>query len=466
MEIEYRREARKTFLQLAGTKTGTGYEERMMQHIRQASLLPFHVSYEGTEKRYCYEISSLQPLERLAVCGKVTEEVLTVLILQLDHALSELEKYMLPGSDLLLLPQTVYLEPEEEKVQFCAVPEGGYSFAEQMQALCLFLLPHLTAGSEAVLLCHRMYQASFQENFSSGELLRFISEKSEGCKRKAAETELIRAVSEAVPKEVAAAGENAATGFGGMAGREAIREGIGEPEEGFAGGGKETTDRARFSFSGWRGKLPQIAVCLAILCAAPAIVFLLRGSAAVLRMLPVFCAVDIGLVLYLLLNHVERGKRREMTEEEYPEIPEALPEENYRALAEAEAFPAERQREGMKEWEMEKPFPPGRQSWEHEKQGEEQHSLIPFNKALPSILLDHFPFVIGKNKKTADFALQDERVSRMHLQFHKEGDAYYMTDLNSANGTKLGEYLLNANETVQVQPGQEISIAGIGYVFM
>ena len=455
MEIKYRREARKTFMHLGSTGDGTGYEERMMQHLRHENLLPFHIDYAENEKRYYYEISALQPLERIAEQGGITACKLKMLILQLDHILGVLEKHLMSDAALLLHPQTIYLDQEQERFRFCTVPGGNYHFTEQMRALCLFLLPHFTEGSDAVLICHAMFKASLKENFSSRQLLCLLFEQHKPVQQTEPETERITEIG-VNEKE---------TEINWKEDQEKHQE---KHQE------KNGTERNMPVLVSAVGGLRQILICLAIFLTAPVIIFLLRGREAVMRMLPVFCVAGIGLLLYFLLQYIEKKKQTD-GEEVREHEPKALTFHKgdvtgFGYSEEGHGYPQGSDR-GSIPLEENKTEESGstfstRQLWEIERNAGTDRRLVPLNKELPEILLDHFPFIIGKNKQSSDFALRDERVSHIHLQFCKEGEQYFMTDLNSANGTKLGEYLMNANETVPIQPGQEISIAGIGYVFV
>ena len=74
--------------------------------------------------------------------------------------------------------------------------------------------------------------------------------------------------------------------------------------------------------------------------------------------------------------------------------------------------------------------------------------------------------MIGKDSRFSDHVIRDGRVSRMHLEIDHAGDQYFLTDLNSTNGTTVAGRRLNANERALLSPGDEISLGGVGYVFM
>ena len=74
------------------------------------------------------------------------------------------------------------------------------------------------------------------------------------------------------------------------------------------------------------------------------------------------------------------------------------------------------------------------------------------------VLLRKFPFYIGSAKEFADFIPTVEGVSRIHCCINKRDNNYYISDLNSTNGTYLNgkevipgkEVLLSANDELKI----------------
>ncbi len=82
------------------------------------------------------------------------------------------------------------------------------------------------------------------------------------------------------------------------------------------------------------------------------------------------------------------------------------------------------------------------------------------------ITIKNFPFVIGKLKKNVDYCLEKEVISRYHAKITKEGDCFYITDLNSTNGTTLNKEALMTYQQKELKPGDEVSFANIRYLFI
>lgn len=77
----------------------------------------------------------------------------------------------------------------------------------------------------------------------------------------------------------------------------------------------------------------------------------------------------------------------------------------------------------------------------------------------------YYPFVIGKHKELADYVLDYKTVSRFHLRLDRTEDKITVTDLNSTNGTTVAGVLLAVNETAELNPGDEVRIADLRFVW-
>jgi FOG: FHA domain len=74
------------------------------------------------------------------------------------------------------------------------------------------------------------------------------------------------------------------------------------------------------------------------------------------------------------------------------------------------------------------------------------------------IALTQFPFIIGRLE--GSLIIKDANISRRHAQITYEvaNRSYFITDLNSSNGTRLGEQRLAAGQPVQLTRGAVIGL--------
>ena len=79
--------------------------------------------------------------------------------------------------------------------------------------------------------------------------------------------------------------------------------------------------------------------------------------------------------------------------------------------------------------------------------------LVSAGEENEDIAVGYVPFVIGKHTGLADYILNKSTVSRFHVRITEEDGQYFLTDLNSTNGTKVNGRLLAANEKVVLSQG-------------
>ena len=81
------------------------------------------------------------------------------------------------------------------------------------------------------------------------------------------------------------------------------------------------------------------------------------------------------------------------------------------------------------------------------------HILVSAKPENGDIPVGYVPFVIGKHTGLADHILDKPTVSRFHVRIMEKGGDYFLTDLNSTNGTKVNGKLLAANEEIMLKEG-------------
>lgn len=82
----------------------------------------------------------------------------------------------------------------------------------------------------------------------------------------------------------------------------------------------------------------------------------------------------------------------------------------------------------------------------------------------PDLRITKDSFLIGKKKDAVDGWLKVRGISRIHSRISKEDDCYYLTDLNSTNGTFLNGGRLEVHEKARLRPGDCVGFADIRYI--
>ncbi len=95
-----------------------------------------------------------------------------------------------------------------------------------------------------------------------------------------------------------------------------------------------------------------------------------------------------------------------------------------------------------------------------------EHKLYALDKKNKKhIELTKFPFTVGKMAGCVDCVLPDDSVSRIHARFEKVGDVIQLTDMNSTNGTYRNGLRMQPQETVEIEPGDEIRFGKLNYCY-
>lgn len=86
------------------------------------------------------------------------------------------------------------------------------------------------------------------------------------------------------------------------------------------------------------------------------------------------------------------------------------------------------------------------------------------NPSCPDLRITKDSFLIGKKKDAVDGWLKVRGISRIHSRISREEDCYYLTDLNSTNGTFLNGGRLEVHEKARLRPGDCVSFADVRYI--
>jgi len=98
------------------------------------------------------------------------------------------------------------------------------------------------------------------------------------------------------------------------------------------------------------------------------------------------------------------------------------------------------------------------------KKPEKEPSLIS-EESGEVIYLRKFPFYVGSLPEYMDYVIQKDTVSRFHAKFIKTERGIALVDLNSTNGTKVNDGMLNVQEQRVLAEGDRIAFAEAGFSF-
>jgi len=408
------------------TGKNDGYTMRMISGNKIPGLLGVQEKWLDGVSMFYYDITSKQPLSRLAERRKMTGFEIRMLLSDLILVLRQMERFLLDEQRICLRPEYIYIEPETYHGNFCIIPGYCSDFPKEFLDFAQYILDHADhSDGEAVILAFSVFRESRKENFGVEDIEKCLGKENNS--------------KNSVEPSVEGFAEYQAEEGPGIPEREIDLQIIQNEEV-----DGRISQRIFYLFI-LAGMIAIPLICIGVF----GINFLFRWKWALLAIEILLAAV--GLFIFGFVNNEnEYGTRQEKTTE--TELGELI-------------------------WEMTeeiegKKTGPSANTLDLESDDEMQTVLLISQTDLcekrkllslserREIPINYFPFLIGKNKGLVDFCLNEPGVSRLHAKLEKEGKEYYITDLNSTNGTKINGQLLEANEKRQLRIGDELEFAG------
>lgn len=454
-EVEYKREMNRNYMvMLPDTDGNERYAIRMFTDNQIPGFLPFHEKRTNGERRYYYDITSKQPLKRILECRNLTGEELEQLISALLFSLRQVERFLLNESCISLKPDYIYIDPDTFKCFFCYIPGKWTDFSQSLCELSQCLLDHINhRDGDAVVLAFAFFKECRKENSGVEDIERCLE------KRTGRESE-----------EFSKEGHGERINFNRVQGRLGgtktadVKENVKSDDNEKSGGERSIPGRVKEEEKdtvpyeqtdmGERGRTHVLRMILiAAMAAFPVIAVAVWGLQGLVQYKWILGASEVmlGTILFMI-SSVSSGIKRADKSGDEKEQKEEPWEVYFREEDDIEKPEREEELFQTGEEEMQTVLLSARPA------AQEYRRLVSVTGNL-EIPIGYFPFLLGKSKEMADFCLNEPGVSRLHVKLEKSSGGYFITDLNSTNGTRVNGKLLEANETCPLPLDSEVEIA-------
>lgn len=418
MKISYRREMKHNYLIIdPEALIWRNYECRMLAGNTIDGVLRFQLRQVDDEIRFYYEITSRQPLSRMLEGRLIRGAEIRHLVLGISGILDRMEQYLLREGSVLLDPEYIYVDPETFRIWLCLVPGLDRDFPKDYGKLLEYLLGKVDhQDKETVVLAYGLYQETRKENYGMEDILRLLWPVQEKCEE----------VSEYEEKEqesrITDQTQNEDVTHDRMIGKWGRESGSRE---------LEFDKRKKKDKKGFWARLCR-----------------------------------------WIRSVVGRTRESEADSGSNDVIWKDLFREESRDEHQKTVFKDERQRQDHIEVSQEeyREAPLGRNTALLADlsldSGAGNRWLRALDLEMEDIEIGYCPFVIGKQENLADYLLQRETVSRLHVRIDQRDDKWMIQDLNSTNGTMVAGKLLENNESAEIHIGDEVRIAEFRYQFV
>lgn len=454
-----------------GQEAEEDYTTRMLLENKIPGLLPVMCRNHMGENQYCYEINSLQSLDRLYEKQEIGYEALYQLLMGCIRVIEKLEEYLLDGTQIVLHPEYIYVHMETNEPFLVCYPEYHGDIRHSFIAFMDYLLTKIDHTQEqAVWLGYQVYRYTRNPNYVLSEVKELLYKAQK--RRQEEKSEIAYQEADTWKKEMV-------NDYVGSRGTEDVEPCSHRIEEEVLDDDVKDTDEenAKVAKKGsWRKNIWGGVLCVLLVCSAAAIIF---GS-KLLKLTPLSQKQEIRLygaigmsvtaAVIFFASLVKRWKQEmqieELAVEEEDEVfyweqdieeshrveSNIVSEKKNNTLGEKTCMGQTSQLVGAtvllnQEYEQ-----------EHFLDGN-------INGEEVRVALKHFPFTIGKLAGFSDFVVHDNTVSRMHARLEQRNGKVYISDLNSTNGTVRNGNLLSMNEEVALEPGDKLMLGRVCFTY-
>lgn len=486
MRTEYKRDMNHNYLVFYGEQEidTSSYQVRMLAGNVLPSILKCRIQRVDGNMMFYYDITSRQSISSLYEEKKFKKEDLQKIFGGFLKAMEEMGEYLLNPGQLVIDPDYVFMDVEKSGLYFCYLPGYDKEVQEQFRSFTEYILPKLdhTDGS-AVMLGYGVYRSALEDSFHLEHIKKELYQTREEMPGENRSPEIFLQEKEktAPPYEPDDRGDTIPEWEADAYQSKWHKSGMENEKK--ADKEKQPSDRKK----GYKGKAAALIAAGVTLAAMLGI--LAANYLGYLPWLNVEAAMGAGIVLLgaVLLICLLTGKKKLREQKNWRDEVEKnrkvrerqeaifgntkLPEEEAKPSFEGMPLSTETKDMGGKDLRTEKA------DTREQNVGETivlsanimsgPASLVSKEPGeLATIYLKDDLTVIGKLETACDAVIPYPTVSRVHGKIRKRGEEYYLTDLNSRNGTSVNGRMLKGDEEYLLQEEDEVDFAQARYIFL
>ena len=457
MRAEYKRDMNHNYLILYGEDeiNTDSYQVRMLVGNVIPSLLKCRI--QGMDGRFLvyFDITSKQALSVLYEEKKMGVEDLRLIFGGFVKAMEDAAEYLMNPGQFIISPEYIYTDIEKQEIYFCMMPGYEKDIKEQFQFLTEYILPKIDhQDQDAVILGYGVYKRAMEDSFHL-----------EHIKEELYKTQGQQGTTTTKPEQMKTESE-----------QRQESEDFNPEEEGFWENEEINQEFVRDGEKSKRLSLPQktgvIVLAAILLCGIAAIT--LMGYLPYLETGTILGIIIVLVACVMLFVYVSKIKKKpgalRQGREEERDNPKGI-------TGKVPTDQTDQSQNTIKSVVKSTNKPVVKSSQLHADYGETvvlsagavsgPASLVSKEPGeLATIYINEDLTVIGKLETACDAVISLPTVSRIHAKIRKKEDAYYLTDMNSRNGTAVNGRLLLPDEEYQLEPEDEVDFAQARYIFL
>ena len=456
MDISYRRDKDHNYMVLdaPGNITGDEYQVRMIIGNQIPHILKCNKRMMDGKAFFFYEITGMQPMFRKYEKTLLSLEDISELLHDIKKTLENADRYLLDENQILFEPEYLFFDVQKRQWNFCYLPSYQGNIANSFRVLSEYILKKLDHSDEqAVRLGYEIYSKASEENYRISEVLQLAyqtskkEEQPETVMKEASEESFVEEdILEERPQQGTAAAKKKESKIIEQKNAPPFSKEYGDDyeyaEESKASLRKEKLAGTKLAKVRSRSKKTEAARSVNLKKAIFILLFLFTAAVMIGFLLwqGVINQVQAGGILFLAV-----GAGAYMATLKKEELPEGF----LKKKQEFDDFSEDMGTSVLQEGEN--------------IQMAMLVSLRPEENT--NILLYKDETRIGKEGRHADVCISQDVISRVHARIQKEEGEYYVTDLDSTNGTYVNGRRISGLDKVKLQQGDRVAFANVEYIF-
>lgn len=480
MYTEYKRDMNHNYLVLHGEKEidTSSYQVRMMVGNVVPSLIKCRIQGVNGDFSVYYDITSRQALASFYENRKLGQDEVKLIFGEFIRVMEDMAEYLMNPEQLVLMPEYMFLEVEKREIGFCFLPGYKKDLREQFQELTEYILPKINHEDDmAVRIGYGIYRRAMEDSF---HLEHIKEELYRGRDREADKDEDIalrphekeREEQKIQTEETAIFGTGATDIKSEQFWRDSCRQSMDDKNEKF---------RNKKNSYGILKKIAGIAggsLVLSMILAAKMLGYLSGIELSVILGILIM-VMGAGMLAYTVAKKLKKKKEEERKQDSERDLRRAHAKAERKEQEEKIVFreKTERDTEGLGRMPLQ--FRAGTIQENKSTKNVGETVVLSMNNTngppslvsrepgeLATIYIEKELVVIGKLQTASDAVIDLPTVSRVHAKIKKKEEGYYLTDLNSRNGTTVNGRLLKVEEEYCLQNEDEVAFAQARYVFL
>ncbi|MGN0243845.1 MAG: DUF6382 domain-containing protein [Lachnospiraceae bacterium] len=421
-EVESKNQSRKCDMEL-----------QMLRYNDISFLLPMTVQELDGEQKFRYSLNQLLDLKTFFDNQMMALEEIKDILQQLLEIVDEMRPYMLSTDSLLLEPEYVFIQPDTRQLRMCYVPGYEGDCIDGFARIIEFFMNRMNHKDEsAVVFVYGLYRMTKEEYFSLEQVKSWMndtkSEKQSDWNVSTIQPEEEHVISEKMERKKPERKEPL------QSGNMESYSGKKQPEPSYW---EMVSKQEEVHTNIKLGLIQKLRIPCIILtgCLAGYSFFgVLSGVAS--NQLILRCILTIVMAgIYGILMKLIKNTREDLEFEKVREKPKATSEATTVLFQEPE------------------------------KKTKKVH-LVPIKgRNSPGTAIDKKTTILGSLQDAVDVYLSDSTVSRIHASIEEEEGEYYITDLQSTNGTWVNGKKLASRSPFLLRNKDHIELGRVEYEF-